>query len=158
MSISWSNLTFTPSEEAVQRLAEAWRWKLNESYVPVLFSSLGDMFFQPEAGGVWWLNTGTADISKVADSVEQFREFLGSSLADEWFMPSLIEELILAGKILQAGQCYSYVFLPVFIEGKYEVGNLNPVSASEHFSITGHILSEIESLSPGDKVEIKISK
>ena len=156
MSINWSNLTFTPSDEAVQRLAEAWRWKLQESYVPVLFSSLGDMFFQPESGGVWWLNTGTAEITHVADTVEQFRDLLGTTLADEWFMPSLIEKLVLSGKVLKPGQCYTYVTLPVFAEGKYEVDNLNPVSGIDHFSATGHILCEIESLPSGATVKLVV--
>ena len=44
--------------------------------------------------------------------------------------------------------------LPVFAEGKYEVDNLNPVPAGEHFSVTGHILHEIAELP--DEAKIKL--
>ena len=49
-------------------------------------------------------------------------------------MPYLVEQLHAAGKVPESGECYTYVTLPVFAEGKYEVDNLNPVPAGEHFA------------------------
>ncbi len=143
MSIGFSSLTFTPSEETVQQLAESWGWLIREPFVPVLFSVLGDVFIEPDSGGIWWLNTGTAEVTRVADTLDEFRERLGTEAADEWFMPVLVEALHAAGKAPEAGECYTYVTLPIFAEGKYEVGNLNPVPAGEHFALTGRILQEI---------------
>ena len=54
----------------------------------------------------------------------------------------------------ELGECYTYVTLPVFAEGKYEVDNLNPVPAGEHFSVTGHILHEIAELPDEAKVKL----
>ena len=157
MSLSWSDLTFTPSDEAIQTLATSWSWLLQEPFVPVLFSSLGDVFFRPESSeAVFWLNAGTGEIRRVAESVGHFRELLDTALANEWFMPGLVEQLHAAGKIPGAGQCYTYVTLPVFAEGKYEVGNLNPVPASDHFAWTGAILKEIRGVPDGDKVQIRL--
>jgi hypothetical protein len=156
MSIGWSSLTFTPTDESVQQLAESWGWLIREPFVPVLFSTLGDVFFQPDSGGVWWLNTGTAEVTRVADSVSQFRELLGTEVVNEWFMPGLIEQLHAAGKIPETGECYTYVTLPIFAEGKYDVENLNPVPAHEHFSLTGRILCEIKSLPSGAKVKLNV--
>jgi hypothetical protein len=102
--------------------------------VPVLFSALGDVFFEDVAGGVWWLNAGTAEVSGVADSVEQFQDLLRTDQANEWFMPDLVERLHAAGKFLAPGQCFTYVTLPIFKEGSYEVSNLNPVNASNSTS------------------------
>jgi hypothetical protein len=156
MSINWSSLTFAPSDEAVQQLRESWSWLLREPFVPVLFSALGDMFFQPHTGGVWWLNTGTADVSRVAESVDEFRKLLGTDLVNDWFMPDLVERLQAAGKRPSTGQCFTYVTLPVFEQGTYEVSNLNPVDAREHFSLTGLILQEIQYLTDGAKVRISV--
>lgn len=156
MSIGWSSLTFTPTDEAVQQLANSWSWLLDEPIVPLLFSTLGDVFFEPDSGGIWWLNTGTAEITRVADSASQFRELLGTEIVDEWFMPGLIEKLHVAGKVPGPGECYTYVTLPIFAEGKYDVENLNPVPAHEHFSLTGHILREIQSLPSGSKVQLDV--
>ncbi len=152
MSIGWSTLTFTPSGETVARLAESWGWLIREPFAPRLFSILGDMFFEPDSGGIWWLNTGTAEVTRVADTLDEFRERLGTEAADEWFLPALVEALHAAGKVPEAGECYSYVTLPIFAEGKYEVDNLNPVPADEHFALTGHLLQEILTTQARDAV------
>ena len=153
MTVGWSDLTFTPNEDAIERLAEAWAWLLKEPFRPVLFSTLGDVFFEPDSGGIWWLNTGTGELTRVAESLDHFQERLATDIADEWFMPLLIAQLHAVGKVPEPGECYTYVTLPVFAEGRYDVDNLNPVPAGEHFAITGHILHEIAELPDGAKVK-----
>lgn len=83
----------------------------------MLFSSLGDVFIEMDSGGVWWLNTRTAELTRVADSVPHFEELLNSELADEWFLPNLVGKLHAAGKVPGPGECYTFVTLPVFREG-----------------------------------------
>jgi len=156
MPIGWSSLTFTPSGEAVQSLAESWKWLIKEPFSPVLFSILGDVFLQPESGGVWWLNTGTAELTRVADSVNEFRTLLGTDLANNWFMPGLVESLHKAGKVPGEGECFTYAILPVFREGKYVADNLNPVPAREAFGYTGDMHRQIASLPDGAKVKVSI--
>ncbi|MBW7831839.1 MAG: DUF1851 domain-containing protein [Simplicispira suum] len=150
-------LTFTPDKEAVQALRASWGWLLDKPYKPVLFSVLGDAFVQLESGAIQWLNTGTGEVAQVAESMERFRELLGTEQANEWFLPPLVEKLHAAGKVPAAGECYTYVTLPVFEEGKYEVANLNPVPAKEHFALTGHVHHEIQSLPSGAKVRINVA-
>ena len=117
---------------------------------------LGDAFLKSESGNVYWLETGTGDLTRVADSVDSFRDLLKTDLAEDWFLPTLVKALHAAGKIPGPGCCYSFVILPIFKEGKYEVNNLNPISAKEHFSITGMMHKEIHSLPDGATVEIRI--
>jgi hypothetical protein len=155
MEIGWSALTMTPSAEAVVELRKAWSWLLPERYEPVLFSALGDVFYEVPSNEIWWLNTGTAQLAKVAESKRAFQQRLGSEAANEWFLPGLVEALSQAGKVLGEGRCYTFVTLPVFREGTYTVENLNPVDAREHFALTGHIHEEIAGLQDGDKAEIK---
>jgi hypothetical protein len=155
MTISGSDLTFMPNEDAIERLAEAWAWLLKEPFHPVLFSTIGDVFFARDSGSVWWLNTGTGELTQVADSIEHFRELLKTSLADEWLMPALIAQLHAAGKVPEPGECYTYVTLPVFAEGEYVVDNLNAVPAGEHYAVTGHIHHEIAELPDSSKVRLQ---
>src|SRR5262245_24924897 len=65
MSVGWSSLTFEPTDDAIEQLAEAWAWRIKDPFRPVLFSTLGDMFFARDDGAVWWLNTGTAELTRV---------------------------------------------------------------------------------------------
>jgi len=146
----------TPSAEAIDELRAAWSWLLPDDYQPVLFSALGDLFYQTPSGEIWWLNTGTAEVSKLAPGQPEFQRLLGTDKTDEWFLPSLIEELIGAGKTLSPGRCYTFAILPIFREGTYTVENLKPVDAREHFGLTGRIHNEISNLPDGATVGIKI--
>lgn len=156
MIIGWSKLTFTPNDEAVAAVASSWDWLVAGPFTPLLFSALGDMFFEKKSGGVFWLNTGTGEVSHIAESVAQFQELLATEIVEEWFLPSLIEELHKAGKAPNEGCCYTYVTLPVFAEGKYEVSNLNPVQTKEHFAVTGHIHKKIQSLPEGAQIRLNV--
>lgn len=158
MSLGWSSLTFTPDTLAVQALRASWAWLVPEPYKLVLFSVLGDAFLQEKSGAILWLNTGAAELTNVAQSWEHFVELLGTERAEEWFMPHLVEELHEAGKVPGPGECYTYVTLPVFVEGKYEVSNLNPVPAREHFALTGEMHQQIRRLPDGAQVKVVVGQ
>jgi hypothetical protein len=154
MAISGADLTCTPNQDAIERLAEAWAWLLKEPFVPVLFTALGDMFFEPDSGGIWWLNTGTGR----THARRGFRRRL--SREARWRSRKRMAHARARGAASrrrespEPGECYTYVTLPVFAEGKYEVDNLNPVPAGEHFSVTGHILHEIAELPDEAKAKL----
>ena len=149
-------LTIMPDDDAIEELKQSWSWLLSEPYRPILFTALGDMFFQAPSGHVHWLNTGTGEVTKVAASLDEFERQLSSEQALDWFLPPLIEKLVQAGKVLKAGECYTFVTLPIFREGTYTVENLNPVNAKFHFGLSGSIHEQIRELPDGAKVEIKI--
>jgi hypothetical protein len=156
MSITWNDLAFTPSEPAIAELRVAWSWLLPDGFVPITASTLGDVFFQLGTDAVYWLNTGTAEIARVAASRAEFLELLRTDLADEWFMPHLVEELRAAGKLLEPDHCYTYVTLPVFAGGRYEASNFHPVPAREHFGVTGTMHRQLRDLPEGARVMIRI--
>ena len=154
MKVTWKHLAFLPSDAALEELSEAWSWLLPEPVEPVTASALGDVFFQKGSEAVYWLNTGTAEITRIAESRAAFMELLKTEKADEWFMPGLIQELLNAGKHLKPDHCYTYAVLPIFKEGKYEVSNLNPVPAREHFGLTGTLHRQVNNLPDGAQVQV----
>lgn len=154
MNVTWKDLSFLPSDEAIAALREAWSWRLPQVFQPVMASSLGDIFFQQGTDAVYWLDTGTAEITQVAESRAHFMDLLRGEEGVRWFMPNLIKELLEAGKRLKPDYCYTYVVLPIFKEGKYEASNLNPVPAKEHFSLTGTVHRQINDLPDGASVVI----
>ena len=81
-------------------------------------------------------------------------ELLGGEEHNNWFMPNLIGELKGAGKMLEPDHCYTFVRLPIFKEGLYEVSNLNPVPAKQHFAVTGSVHRQLKDLPDGTQVEI----
>ena len=137
-------------------LYSAWAWLLPQPFQPVMVSAFGDVFFQHGGQAVFWLNTGTAEITQVADSRAQFTELLKSDAYEEWFLPGLVQQLKEAGKLLKPDHCYTYVTLPIFAEGKYEVSNLTPVPAREHFGLTGSMHQQLHALPNGAKVKFRV--
>lgn len=157
MSLSWNDLTCTPDKDAIDALAESWQWRIGDAFTPLLFTALGDMFYEADEGGVYWLNTGTAEVERVAENVEQFNQLLREDIAGEWLLPPLVEALIEAGKTRAEGECYTYVTLPVFEEGEYTVENFNAVPAVEHFELTGSVLQQLQDVPDGTTVNIDVT-
>jgi hypothetical protein len=157
MTVTWNDLSFLPSDDALAELYTAWKWFLPKTFKPIMTSTLGDVFFQHDGDAVFWLNTGTAEVTQLASSRAEFLELLKTDKADEWFMPGLVEELMAAGKILKPDHCYTYVILPIFKDGKYDVSNLNPVPAKEHFGATGTLHQQIREMPDDAKVKIEIT-
>ncbi|UPG94689.1 T6SS immunity protein Tdi1 domain-containing protein [Luteibacter aegosomatissinici] len=157
MPLSWNQLTCTPDKDAIDALAASWSWCIGDAFTPLLFTALGDMFYEADEGGIYWLNTGTAEVERVADDVDAFNQLLREEIADEWLLPPLIEALIDAGKVCAEGECYTYVTLPVFAEGEYTVENFNPVPAREHFELTGSVLQQLQDVPDGTDVNIDIT-
>jgi hypothetical protein len=150
------DLTFTPEPDAVAVLRSAWSWLLREPFHPVLFSVMGDVFFRSTDDDIYWLNTGLGEVTRIADSEAHFRELLETDQAQEWLLPSLVKKLKDSGKGLSPGRCYTFVVLPIFAEGKYEVSNLNPVPAKEHFAYTGDLHRQLRSVPDGSKVKVTV--
>ncbi len=143
MSVRWSQLVFTPDEKAIDQLTESWGWLIAEHYMPLLFSILGDLFYQPASGGVYWINCGLGEKTQIAASPEEFNELLGTEKAVDWFLPQLVEQLYASGKIPKPGECYSFAIMPIFREGNYEVDNLHPVPAARSWALSGAIHRQI---------------
>ena len=125
----------------------------------LIVSSLGDMFLANAEGRVFWLDTGAGLLQQVAGSAEDFKRLMQQrENADQWFVPQLVGDLMAAGVVLGAGQCYSYKKPPVF-GGQIEPDNFEPTDLSVHFSILGQIHRQVKNLLPGTSISnIKIEK
>lgn len=154
MNMSWNKVTFTPDKVTEDAIIASWMWLIQNPVKPLLFSILGDMFFAKQNGAVYWLNTGAGEITLIADSEQQFKSLLNTDIVETWFLPELICDLYKANKIPKINECYTYVTLPILSEGKYEVLNLNPVPASEHFALTSDIHQQILDLPDGTKIQL----
>jgi hypothetical protein len=150
-------MTIEPSEASINTLRDSWRWMLGDAWSPLMFSAIGDVFFELSAKTVWWLSTATGDLEQVAASRAEFEALLDGEQIDEWFLPGLVEVLRLQGKILSEDQCYTYTVLPIFSDGSFSAENMYVVSASEHFSRSGKIHESIRLLPEGARVNITVS-
>lgn len=136
----------------------SWKWRIPNIRSVVLVSCLGDVFYVGDDGGIYWLQTDCGDLTRIADDLAQFEQFLhDEEKVDDWFLPGLIEKLVQAGKVLAPNQVYSYQQLPV-IGGTYSVENIVPTDIDVHFTFSGQLCEQIKDLPDGTKVRVNYKK
>lgn len=151
--ITWNELTVDFQKHGAADLLQDWRWLLGDSMRLLLVSAVGDMFLANPAGEAFWLDTGAAQLQKVAANLEEFQQLRQQPQnLDHWFMPQLVGELISGGLRLAPGQCYSYK-TPPSLGGQMTPSNFKPADLSVHFSILGQIQRQIKDLPPGTKIK-----
>jgi hypothetical protein len=157
MAISLNDLTVDFSHVDKDALLEDWEWLIGDTKMPILITAVGDAFVQDANGAVHLLDVGAGDLSKVADSVEEFRSLLGDrEFVTDTLLPDLVAALRSAGKTLGDGELYSFVNPPV-LGGEYEVANMDPMIMEVHFSIFGQIHRQVADLPEGTPItNIKI--
>ena len=155
MILSTDQLVKDISSIDIDDILSCWTWKTMHMQAVATISVIGDLFLVGKDGAVYWLQTNGGELTKAADNLQQFEQFLGDEKkVDNWFLPSLIEELIAAGKKLKENQVYSFKKMPV-IGGDYSVDNIEPTNISVHFAFTGQISEQIKELPDGTQVNVK---
>jgi len=152
MRITWNELTIPFEADQCDRLLSEWRWLVGDEVQLQLVSALGDLFLSYAEGRILWLDIGMARLTRVADSADEFKQFIQQvEHAEEWFVPQLIGDLIVNGQRLGPGQCYSYT-IPPMLSGKLEVDNFKPTDLVIHCSMFGQIGRQIQGLPEGTQI------
>jgi hypothetical protein len=152
MALTYNQLTKDISTVDIADMLSGWRWRLTGMKALVTISVLGDAFLLGDDNAVYWLETGTGNFTKIADSLEHYKQLLNDEeITGYWFLPSLVEELLAAGKILKDTQVYSYK-QPPLIGGDYSVDNFEPCDPSVHFSFTGQLYQQVKDLPEGTPI------
>ncbi len=135
-----------------------WVWLTGDAKLPILLSASGDAFLQDTNDGyIYWLDTATAELFKVADNADEFQ----SLLSDKEFVVNhlsvnMVGDLIKNNITLDQGQIYSYKQPPV-LGGEYALQNVEAIDVLVHFSFSGQIHEQVKDLPKGTKVnDIKL--
>ncbi len=136
-------------------LAE-WRWLCPQKMVLVAKNAFGDLFLSDESGAVSQLDIAAGKVSRVSESVSEFRELSASPHGqEEWFARK--DELAAAARGLMpnASQCIGFSTPLVFAESG--AGN-KPyiVDIYEHLSFLGDLHRQIAELPDGAKVRLVV--
>ncbi|MHA4847902.1 T6SS immunity protein Tdi1 domain-containing protein [Flavitalea antarctica] len=135
-------------------LLKYWGWKIGDVKAIAHLTALGDLFFIGRDDGIYWLQTDCGNFSKVAESLERFEECLtDQGKIAEWFLPWLVQKLILAGRTLEPTEVYSYRKPPI-IGGEYTIDNIEITDINAHLECSGQIFQGIENLPDGTKISI----
>lgn len=147
-------LTRAWDEGVLSAFYSEWSWLIDTTYTPVTLSVFGDPFLEKDEH-VYWLNTGTAELTMVAQNKETFYSKIHNGEGDKWLLPKLAGELAEQGMIPSDDQCYSYETLPI-LGGSYSKDNFYILSLKEHLGVTGSLHQQMKDLPDGSKVKVRI--
>jgi len=156
MELSLQQLTKPLFGIDIDDLLSCWKWCIGEMNRVVLISSMGDFFLLGKDDAIYWLQTDCGTLTKVAENLNAFNIFLtDEDCIDNWFLPLLVEKLILSGKVPGDNEVYSFKRLPI-LGGDYTVENIEVTNMSVHFSFMGLICEQIKDLPDGTHVTLKV--
>lgn len=149
MKITWRELAVDLAGQSSDDLMREWHWLVPEALSLRMVSALGDAFLEDASGAIYWLDTGGAELTRIADSREKFDHSRQEpELADRWFAPQLVGDLLSAGHSLGPGQCFSYK-IPLSLGGDFKPDNFDASDLLVHFSGLGKIQSQVRDLPIG---------
>ncbi|MFK2930005.1 T6SS immunity protein Tdi1 domain-containing protein [Dyella agri] len=152
MKVTWRELTVSLSGQSTGDLLHQWRWLVPETMSLHMVSALGDAFLQDHTGAIFWLDAGGAELTRIADSPAHFDTLRQQpALANEWFAPQLVGNLLSSGHVLGAGQCFSYK-VPLTLGGQFQPDNFAPSDLSVHFHTLGQIQAQAKNLPVGTRI------
>jgi len=162
---NWLDITFVPGQQVVDEAIAAWKWLIPDPWNLLLCSMFGDIFFERHSGGVFWLESATGDITRVANSAAEFHAYLAgprdddwARQVDEWFLAGFVYSLRRAGKRPGPGQCYGFTILPVFEGGTYSEENVFLVPVREWLIYTASMHKKLLQVPEGGQLRIRVLK
>jgi hypothetical protein len=141
--VSLDRYILEPNDEIVDALINHWSWIFEDDISIVMMSRLGDFFLEDDNGIIYWLNTGTGELDRIAASDAEFQQLLQTESFDDWFLTDLVDECHAAGLVPGHGEVLSYKILPIFEEGEYTVENMHVISAEAHLEYSGVTVLEL---------------
>lgn len=129
-----------------------WHWILPPSLEVWIVTRFADMVIVQDDGSVWFLDTGGGSFKRIADSRDHFADLAEDpDTFSNWFMAPAVDEMVAAGHLLSAAQCYSFR-LPPGLGGDYVPPNYMVTDIHVHLSIHGQIFGKTKDLPDGTKV------
>lgn len=154
----WTDISFIPDAALAIEIEAAWQWLIPGNWTPFFCSMIGGVFFEDQDGSIYWLESSTAEVERLAPDRETFDRIMQTDNDRVWevFLVPFVLDLRAAGKVPGPGECYSFITLPIFAEGKYEPGNICVVPAREALTSAADLHEQLSHLPEGAQVRIKI--
>jgi len=149
---AWEQLLIRTADIDCPRLLSCWRWLLKKDFQPIVMTMFGDWFLLDVDGSVYFLDLVSGQLSKAADTGEEFNQVMGHpERLDEWFLAGLVEFLVDCGMVLKPGQCYGFKVPPI-LGGRLELENIEPTDIFVHQSLMSQIHQQARHLPEGTKI------
>lgn len=132
-----------------------WQSLMPEGWSPWLLTKFGELFVTQPDGKIGMLQVSGFQYAIVAKDQTDFREWLvDPDKLSEWFLAPLVDKLEGSGRLLGAGQCYSFV-QALGLGGTLSVANVTVIPVENHFRGWGKVFRQVDDLPPGTEIVAK---
>jgi hypothetical protein len=137
-----------------EALLADWRWLIgNKRIAVVAAAAIGNLFLRGESGSVYLLDIEVGTCDRIADSVEGFRQRLGSRhIRRSWLYGFVVRELRQKGVLLAPGQCYGRKVPSRFGGSGGVAEDYEPTGLAAHISVLGQLHRQTRDLPPGTPI------
>lgn len=141
----------------LQSLLKPWSWLVSGTWTLWFMNRFGDLFMYQD-GPVYRLSLDDGSFSALANSKKDFGVQLDQgNNANDWLLIPLVDDLVVAGKVLDEGECYGFVQLPI-LGGDYTVENVAVRKIKFQYAALGQIFEKLENLPDGTRVSFEITE
>ena len=134
MTIQFQQLIKNINNIDLDDICSSWQWCQGDQKSIALVSCVGDIFLFGNDDTIDWLDTSVGQLKQVATNLEEFEQLLNQEQnIDNWFLATIVEQLIINGKTLKENEVYSFKVLPT-LGGDYSADNFDTTDISVHFN------------------------
>ncbi len=150
--MQFKDLIKDKSKIDITDIRESWKWLISNQKDILIVTIFGDLFLIGNNDEINWLETGTGNLTTIANNFEDFKiQLQNQDNYNNWFLNWLHEDIRNSGIALEDNQVFSFK-KPLMLGGDYSFDNIEPTDISVHFHFSSQICKQIKDLPDGTKV------
>jgi hypothetical protein len=140
----------------LEAIARGWSWKIGRPGTVISQNAFGNVIVRTEHDFFYRIvpeDLKCVLLGTTPDEVEE--ETSKDAFKLDWEMKVLVDQAEAALGKLAEGESYHLV-IPGPLGGKYDISNIKKISTCESLDFSGYVAKQIENLSDGAKVWLKV--
>jgi hypothetical protein len=148
---------FNVGDLSAEQLLANWRWLCPAPVSIVARSAFGDLFLRTESGIVSKLDVSAGQLTKVAETVDQFLSMAAlAEKRNEFFAEDDERAAAKRGFVPSASECIAFKIPVCFSESSTAPENVYIANLYEYVSFLGDIHHQIADVPDGNKIRLRV--
>ena len=152
-----TELSYFPTMDLLSEIRSAWGWIGIEPVEVIDQNSFGNLIVKDRSGKFWRLCPEDVYCEVIANDRDELDERLSDpKFLEDWRMSVLVEAAQKNLGTLSEG-CVFCLTIPGALGGAYDISNVKAVPIIELLRFSGDLGKQIQDLSDGERIQIKVT-
>jgi hypothetical protein len=150
---------FNVGDLSAEQLLAKWLWLCPDPVSVIARTAFGDLFLRTESGIVSKLDVSTGQLTKVAETVDQFLSLAASpEKCQELFAEEDERAAAQRGLVPNAAECIAFKIPLCFGESSTALDNVYVANLYEYVSYLGDIHRQMADVPDGKKIRLRVTE